>query len=678
MRKCLLLAALLVVSQLHNIAIAQGLFSAPDTVCIRQPVQLTSNVPGASSHYWGFCSGYLLNSPVGLNQGSGFGFNAPSAIEITKDGDNYYALVANSGSTELMRLNYGTSLDNVPTVTNFGNLNNALPVLISSIYIVKDEANNTWHAFLSGGNAVGNSQLARLDFGSSLGNDPNIVNFGNLGNVLDYPVGLFVAKEGANWLGFAINRNTNSLVRLDIGNNISLTPSFTVLGNPNFTLNGASDMSAILDGGNWFFFVTNENAANGKLARIDMGTSLTNNNPSGFPIIDLDGQLFSPSGISIIRDCGELYAFITSRLSSELVRMSMPSIFGPYTGFNYGNVAAANMAFPAGLTRLIRDRDDIYTYVINNQDNTLSQIKFAQCTNSSIASSTSSTPPEFSYNTPGRYNLYYVVDEGLPTMQVECKEIDALPIPSINLSNDTVLCQGDTARLVAFSVNADSTRWRPNYNISDTDDVDVFVYPEYSVQYRITLTFPNGCIVDTGINIEVRKIKADAGADRTLSDGAKTVLGGPNTTLGSQYAYTWTPNQYINATNTPNPVASPPSDFTYYLEVQDVNGCRDIDTVLVFVRCNDINLPNAFAPESANGGGSARFGLKNRQIVKLNYFRIFDRWGKLVFETTDPTKQWDGTVNGEPAALGVYVWEADGFCTLGQRFQKSGNVTLLR
>jgi gliding motility-associated-like protein len=68
----------------------------------------------------------------------------------------------------------------------------------------------------------------------------------------------------------------------------------------------------------------------------------------------------------------------------------------------------------------------------------------------------------------------------------------------------------------------------------------------------------------------------------------------------------------------------------------------------------------------------------NTQIVKLNYFVVFDRWGKKMFETSDISKGWDGNIDGNPAPVGVYIWEADGFCLSGKRFTRSGNVTLLR
>jgi gliding motility-associated-like protein len=91
----------------------------------------------------------------------------------------------------------------------------------------------------------------------------------------------------------------------------------------------------------------------------------------------------------------------------------------------------------------------------------------------------------------------------------------------------------------------------------------------------------------------------------------------------------------------------------------------------------DLYVPNAFAP-GGMADGANKFGILNYNIAKLNYFRIFNRWGELVFETNNPAAKWDGIYNGKPAAQGVYVWEADGYCTSGVRINKRGNVTLLR
>ena len=244
------------------------------------------------------------------------------------------------------------------------------------------------------------------------------------------------------------------------------------------------------------------------------------------------------------------------------------------------------------------------------------------------------------------------------------------------------MCQGDTIKLYAISNYADSFAWYTNYNINAAyDHTDsVKVWPAYSTGYGIKIFYPDGCIVDTVIHVHVSEVRADAGPDRTIADGAVTTLGGPGTSLNGSYNYHWTPYQYVNDTTLAFPNVNPPADYTYYLEVTEYNDqyrCQAHDTVVVHVNCGDFYLPNAFAPGTESPGAN-KFGILNKQISQLNYFRIFDRWGNLVFETSNPADQWDGTYNGSPAPVGVYVWIADGFCNGGKPINKKGNVTLLR
>ncbi|MBA3829377.1 MAG: gliding motility-associated C-terminal domain-containing protein [Taibaiella sp.] len=674
MKKYLLLAALLV-SQI-NILQAQSLIIAPDTVCIRQYIQLRTPDSIGHTYYWSFCSGYILNAPTGTNMGAGFSFNTPSDILIQKDGSKYYGFVINYANNELLRLDYGASLGNTPVVTSLGNVDGKMPVNPSSMYLVKDSIQNFWFMFVTGGTDVASSSLARLDFRGSLANTPNIANFGNLGSVLNTPKGLFVASEGGNWYGFTMNDATNTLVRFDMGNNISITPSFQDLGNIGGLFNTPTDIAPIYDAGNWYFFVTNQ--GDNTLFRIDFGGSLTNLTPAATTLGNPGSVLSGPSAISIIKDCSNLYAFVTNQSSNTLAQIQMGSVTGPFAGFSYG--ASGSLYKPAGLSRVIRDHDNINMFAVNDSTNTLSRFTFAQCTAASIPSSTSGNPPKFRYVTTGTYNVYYLEDEGLPTQKSDCEQIYVEDIPHIILSHDTTICQGDSVILSVISPNALSYTFSPVYNLSDSQGENLIAHPEYSLTYKIIIPYPDGCIVDTGITINVSKVKADAGQDRTISDGASTVLGGPLTSLGIGYTYTWTPQQYISNTTVSDPTANPPNDFTYYLEVNEFNDglkCKSRDTVVIRVACENIYLPNAFMPGSGDGS-NGRFGLLNKQVIQLNYFRIFDRWGEEVFTTTNPAQQWDGMFNNKIAPGGVYVWEVDGFCLSGKRFKRSGNVTLIR
>lgn len=675
MRKCLLVVALLIVSK-TNLLFAQDLFKSPDTVCVFQPVQLTTNVPNAMTHYWGFCSGYAFNAPVGTNMGKTYGLDGPATIEIEKDGDNYYGFVVNRGvSNSFVRLEFGNSLDNNPTVTNYGTMNGVLSLTPNAMHIVKDQDKGNWHVFVVGGADASNSTLTRIDFGKSLANTPNVVNFGNLNGVLNKPFGLFIQKEADKWYGFTFNKSDNSLIRMEFDTLLSLTPKLYDLG-PISGLGGPNDFAPIQYGGVWRFFVTNQ--FTGDLARVDLGASLATTTPSTAAIIGtfING-LKNPYGISIIRDCDSFHMFIVDRQTKDFVRLDVADIAGGSAGYTYNNFGAMGcITDPTGMSRAIRYHDNIYMFTTNDIDSTLAKVKFQQCSSASIQSSTTMKPPVYKYNTSGTYNLYYLADEGLPTMKVQCKLIYVLPTPPIVMSADTNICQGDTAQLKVLSINAINKTWTPAYNITSTTVDEVRVWPRYSTTYRILMPYASGCVVDTAIRIKVNKVMADAGPDRTIKDGAMTQLGGPFTSLGTNYTYTWTPNRYISSDIVLTPTVNPPNDYTYYLEVVDTSGCKSTDTVVVRVDCENINMPNAFKPEGNDH--QSRFGLANNQIIKLIYFRIYNRWGMEVFNTTDPTKKWDGKINGEYAPVGVYVWDIDGFCNSGKRVQAHGNVTVIR
>ncbi len=704
MRKCLLLALLLLQVLPASVRAQNTLFELEtDTVCVGQEVRIRPQVMNADSYYWGFCSGYLNNTPQAENLGSSFSFNEPSGIVLEKDDNgNFYGFVVNTGNTELIRLNYGKSLSNTPTVTNFGNLDDAVSPGPVSLYLTRDSGK--WYLFMCGGTGgAATSTLSRFDFGATLANKPNGVRMGNPGNLMNDPRGIFVAKQGPVYYGFVVNTADNRLIRFNFGNNISRTPTANVVtfastGNQG-GLSQPRDIAAVFYQGNWYFFIPNTYPPNppanvnggATISRLSFGASLSNNPAAalatGASSISTGGpnpqttRLSGPTSISITRDCGGWYAYVANNgLPSpdpdSVLRFNVPSISGSWS-FNtaYANTGTFNE--PTDISNVIRDRDSVYFFVTNKGDNSLSRALFPQCTKADRPSSNLAQPPVFHYDTAGIYNINLIVNEGRPNMQTECKQIFVRHVPPLIMQHDTLICLGDTVHLQVASQYALDYFFSPNYNLTDTQGINIYAYPRQTTNYLVRIPFPDGCVVDTNIRIDVSNVFADAGPDRTIADGGKTVIGGANTYLGSQYSYQWFPTDFMDNPFSLNPTVNPRNNFTYYLQVTNTLGCVDIDTVNVRVVCSGINLPNAFVPQSSRGE-STRFGLINKQIVKLNYFRIFDRWGKEMFSTTDPNKGWDGNYNGNPAPFGVYVWEVDGYCELGDRFTKSGNVTLIR
>jgi gliding motility-associated-like protein len=118
----------------------------------------------------------------------------------------------------------------------------------------------------------------------------------------------------------------------------------------------------------------------------------------------------------------------------------------------------------------------------------------------------------------------------------------------------------------------------------------------------------------------------------------------------------------------------------YWVEVTDLNGCQNRDSVAVFEQCpTKYYAPNVFSPDG--DGLNDYFSIEGTDIRTLT-LHIFDRWGNKVFSSTQTDAKWDGYIQGEKGPPGVYVWVAriGGYLQDASQFEKtdSGNVTLVR
>ncbi|HRN94190.1 MAG TPA: gliding motility-associated C-terminal domain-containing protein, partial [Chitinophagales bacterium] len=104
------------------------------------------------------------------------------------------------------------------------------------------------------------------------------------------------------------------------------------------------------------------------------------------------------------------------------------------------------------------------------------------------------------------------------------------------------------------------------------------------------------------------------------------------------------------------------------------------DTVIVYVfrtpcKTGGVFLPNAFTP---NGDGvNDVLYLRSLRVTEL-YFAVYDRWGQLMFETSDQAKGWDGTFGGKPLDSGVFGFYLKAKCDDGEVVEKRGNISLLK
>lgn len=671
MSKRLLLLATFLLSLLipAGKALAQtdpNLFKLPDTVCNGHEIVPFNIIQTAQNYFWTFCPPDLTEEPDGNNIGPLQSMNDTRGFIVAEDDSFNYTFHINAASG-VVRMKYADGLNGMPSmVTGIGT-----PTNPGGLYLAN---NGLWHLFVVAGTDNTNSRLLRYDFNEhGLKSFPVEVNLGGLGGGLNGPKQLYIVKEGNNWFGFCFTKN-DELLRLSFGSDLLGTPTLENLGNIDGHFDNVTAITGILELDNWHLFITNRNTST--VNRISFGNSLTNT-PFVVDLGSFGSRINAPVGIAVTKDCDSYYGFVLNYGTASLVTLKWnnQSIANQPAADNHGNVAGFTQA--RRMTGIARDKGAMFL-LATNEDNSVSKIIYNSCTNATPAYSDLRLPPSFVINEPGVYTVFLTINEGLPTVQTDCEQIVVYDHPPLTVSNDTLICQGDEIRLSALSFGADSFKWTPDYYIDTTGGQFVDVNPLLTTQYTVTTYYDYNCIVKTPVTVSVSKIGADAGPDRILADGSSSIVGGPGTTLGTQYTYEWTPNiGFTGPRDQPVTSVKPPYDITYYLNITNSDGCKTIDSVIVSVPCDDIRLPNAFKPASTYGTG--QFGLLNLQLVKINYFKIYDRWGKEVFTTTNDQGKWDGNVEGKPAPMGVYVWEVDGNCAnTQQRFRRSGTVTLIR
>lgn len=219
---------------------------------------------------------------------------------------------------------------------------------------------------------------------------------------------------------------------------------------------------------------------------------------------------------------------------------------------------------------------------------------------------------------------------------------------------NTRICSGDSLILDPRVPDA-SYRW------SDGSTAPTFTVVQAGT-YAVTVS--NGCAtVEETITVSGIGFRMDLGPERVTEPGDAVLLLPDIAPSSRGLAYSW------GSSDGPMPCAdcselsvSPISDTWYSLTVTDTAGCFVTDSVLVrVIQDRRVFFPNAFSPN--DDGINDVFFPQSKRAATLLDFRVFDRWGNLLFEnkeghTNDPAHGWDGRFRGKPLQNSVYYYLA--------------------
>jgi gliding motility-associated-like protein len=255
---------------------------------------------------------------------------------------------------------------------------------------------------------------------------------------------------------------------------------------------------------------------------------------------------------------------------------------------------------------------------------------------------------------------------------------------------DTTICYGTSAALNAKIITGTNYSWSNDSSLINSGDgtvgstpfaINADASPLTTTDYVLSVQnagCPNPLLDTFHINVRL-PIIVNAGGDTSVVVNEPLQFHATSNDTSSD-SFSWSPGTDLNNPSIANPVAILGSDIDtirYIVKALSLTGCFGLAEVLVrvFKTSPDIFVPNAFTPgKSIN----SVFRPIPVGITSLQFFRIYSRWGQLVYSTSAIGQGWDGTIGGQPQGTGSYVWMVQGTDYTGKTIFKKGTMTLIR
>ncbi|MBS1669805.1 MAG: gliding motility-associated C-terminal domain-containing protein [Bacteroidetes bacterium] len=265
----------------------------------------------------------------------------------------------------------------------------------------------------------------------------------------------------------------------------------------------------------------------------------------------------------------------------------------------------------------------------------------------------------------------------------------AYPQAAVN-PMDTTICYGNTAALNALVSVGTNYSWVNTEPLNGPQSgsiptvpstISAIAAPLQSTYYVLNIQntgCPNTLTDSIAINV-IPPIWVNVVSD-TFVVINQPVQFNASTNDSTEDQFLWTPPSYLDNPYIPNPIGiyGPGVDsITYTVKATDGFGCFGLAKVRVkvFKTMPDIFVPNAFTPEA---GSNNIFRPIPVGVSTLLYFRVYNRWGQLVYTTSQFGRGWDGTLGGRMQDAGTFVWMVAGIDYTGKPISKKGTMVLIR
>ncbi len=270
-------------------------------------------------------------------------------------------------------------------------------------------------------------------------------------------------------------------------------------------------------------------------------------------------------------------------------------------------------------------------------------------------------------------HIYYTVTvtDGHGCQQTDDMRLTALPRQQVMFTYDSV-CRGESIQLSA--IGGTQYTWTPATGLDDPNAKNPVATPDILTHYIVTINSPY-----CGAKPDTTTIKVNP-LPNVVTSPDTSVFWGEEVQLFATggVTYEWNPKDDIISSDTiANPVIKPLDTTIYVVTVTNIYGCTAQGNVQISAKKGlDIYVPSAFAP-NGNVIENRELCVKEVGIAEID-LKIYNRWGQLVFYSTDVNNCWDGTYKGEKQPMQTFGYVLKVVDYEGVQYKRKGTITIIK
>jgi gliding motility-associated-like protein len=218
--------------------------------------------------------------------------------------------------------------------------------------------------------------------------------------------------------------------------------------------------------------------------------------------------------------------------------------------------------------------------------------------------------------------------------------------------------------------------WEYDGNKITGSNLQSFLFSKFG-QTNVSLSASDafGCISDTVAKVIKLNYNPVFAGNDTIAAALEPVQLNAKSNIASTYL--WSPAAGLSNPNIANPIATNSIIRNYTVTATSIYGCKTKDNVTVHIYDGpEVYIPTIFTPN--NDGVNDVLNMVPVGMKKLVFLKIYNRFGQLVFETSDFKKSWDGIFKEKFAANGAYIFQLNAIKANGELYKKKGTIVLQR